>query len=505
MNYLGTEETQDAVYRLKLEDHLGKMFHRDEAYLTFKYNCTAISYDRQGIVRISDYTDPCNATASVIYTLGGSDATYLWAEGAWSDYRGWPRTVEHHEGRCIYGGSDSYPQTIWASIIAEEDEDYDNFAAAGGLNEDDAWIYILPGMNPIQWLKSTDFLMVGTTAGVGRLGSPDKPINPTWPAMYRTQPSVGCAYIQPVAAVDAILYVERGAQKVRELTYTYNSDRYVAPDMTILAEHITGDGITQIAFQSRPDPILWAVREDGVLLSFTYQRKHDVLAWSEHTTGTTDDVNSIAIIPGTNEDVAYWMVRRDVDGNSVGYVETAQPFDWGADQNDCWFVDSGVNAVNNLSHLEGSTVALWANGRPIASQFGTGDPFVVTSGAIDPNDPNLTEFTAGLPFTSIFETLPVIAYTQYGDSMAKNARVLQVTADFLETLGAHIGNSAARCADIKFSDDSFATTIAPVTGYKIIPYVSGTSKDPTIYMEESSPVPCTIRGYSIDLDITYPE
>ena len=285
MNYFGTEETQDAVYRLKLENHLGVQFHRDEYYLTFTYTCTAIEYNRQGIVRISAYTDPCNVTASVLYTLGGTDATSVWAEGAWSTYRGFPRTIEYHEGRCLYGGSESYPQTIWASIIADKDEDYDNFAVAGGLTEDDAWTYILPGMNPIQWLKSTEYLMVGTTAGVGRLGSPDKPINPTWPPMYRTQPSVGCAYIQPVGAVDAILYVERGAQKVRELTYTFSSDRYVAPDMTILSEDITGDGITQIAFQNRPDPLLWSIREDGVLLSFTYQRRHDVEAWSQHTTG----------------------------------------------------------------------------------------------------------------------------------------------------------------------------------------------------------------------------
>jgi hypothetical protein len=35
----------------------------------------------------------------VITDLGGTAATDVWAEGEWSDYRGWPTAVAFHEGR----------------------------------------------------------------------------------------------------------------------------------------------------------------------------------------------------------------------------------------------------------------------------------------------------------------------------------------------------------------------------------------------------------------------
>lgn len=278
IQYAGREDYKDAVYMARMQNMTAG---------TCSWSLSTRSYINHGIVEITAVTDACNVTATVDsdYPLDSNDATYLWAEGAWSTYRGFPQTIAHHEQRCVYGGSDSYPQTVWASIIMEKNADYDNFDADDGDNDRDAWIYELPGLNPIQWMISREYLMVGTTEGVGRLGQPDKPITPTYAPTFRMQAMNGCAYIQPVAAADTVLYVERGAKKIRELTYTYTSERYVAPDMTVLAEHITGDGIVDIAFMNRPDNMLWAVRDDGQLLSFTYNRNEGVAAWARQITG----------------------------------------------------------------------------------------------------------------------------------------------------------------------------------------------------------------------------
>jgi hypothetical protein len=299
-------------------------------------NFNARIFLNNGIVEITSVTDANNAVGNVKQDLGSTDATYRWSEGAWSDYRGWPRTIAIHEQRMVYGGSDSYPQAIWASIIATSDDEYDDFTAntesdaTGNLGgpDDVAWIYTLPGMNPIQWLYSGEYLFVGTSIGVGKLGQPDKPITPNFPPTYRVQNHNGCAYLQPAGAVDALLYVERGTQKVRELAYTYAVDKYVAPDMTILAEHVTGDGIVETDFQERPDPTLLGIREDGQLLSFTYHRKHDVLAWSRQITGVNEDDEFLsgAVIPGSSNkacgdsryDSEIWtIVKRTIDGNDL--------------------------------------------------------------------------------------------------------------------------------------------------------------------------------------------
>jgi hypothetical protein len=66
-------------------------------------------------------------------------------------------------------------------------------------------------------------------------------------------------------------------ERVRELAYNFDVDGYLAPDMTILAEHITETGITQMAYQQEPNQIIWMVYEtDGQLIGLTYQREQQV-------------------------------------------------------------------------------------------------------------------------------------------------------------------------------------------------------------------------------------
>ena len=273
--YSGQETTADAIYRLRYTD-------AEAGGTVLKVNIIARAFTKRGVVSITTVTDSLNAAGTVDadYPLGGTTATWQWAEGAWSDHRSWPMTIEHHEQRCVYGGSTTYPQAIWASIIADEDSDYDEFTE--GDTDDDSWFYNLPGMNPIQWMKSKEYLMIGTTSGVGRLGQPDKPITPTWPPIYRSQAEHGSAYIQSILASNKILYVERGKEKIRELDYSYSSNGFICNDLTVLAEHITGDGIIEMDFQERPQPILWCVREDGDLISMTYLREHEIVAWARH-------------------------------------------------------------------------------------------------------------------------------------------------------------------------------------------------------------------------------
>jgi hypothetical protein len=465
-----------------------------------RFNLTARAFTNRGVITITTVTDATNAIGTVDgdYLIGSTDATWRWAEGAWSDYRGWPRTIEHHEQRCIYGGSTSFPQTIWASTISLEDEDYDDFSAGQGDTDSDAWTYILPGMNPIQWMKSDEYLMIGTTAGIGRLGQPEKPITPTFPPTYRLQAKVGSAYIQAKTAIDAILYVERGARKVREVNYSSLSERYIAPDMTILAEHLTdANAITSMEFQSRPDPILWCIRNDGTLLSFTYNRHHDVLSWSRHDTGASGQFESVAKMPGVTEDEIWLVAKRTVNSSDVRYIEQLASLTFPAYQNDCVFVDSYVTSITNLSHLEGEDVALFADGRPVAGTF------TVSSGAISPTD-SYTNYIVGLPYTSVLETLPLVSYNNQGPSKAKYVAVTGVALDLYKTLAVSIGTSSSYLSDIQISYDSFATTSEAFTGLKRASFPRGPFLEPTIYFSVDEPAPFTLRGLTADMTITYP-
>lgn len=272
----GEEEMDDAIYRLHF-------VYPSSPYGSCDYNLTAGNYVSKGIVKISSVTDANTAVgiADTDYPILDTTATYKWSEGAWSDYRGWPRTIETHDQRIIYGGSRSYPQTVWSSVIAKKDEDYDKFEI--GTEDDKAWIYVLAADGPIQWLKSLTYLMIGTEKGIGRLGAEGK-ITPTL-VDYKQQSVNGCAYIMPEVADNHILYLERNGRKVRRVNYDFSSEGFVTPDLTTAAEHILGEGAVQMAFQHRPYPMLYCIRDDGEMAVLVYEPDSSVVAWTRYVTG----------------------------------------------------------------------------------------------------------------------------------------------------------------------------------------------------------------------------
>ena len=157
-----------------------------------------------------------------------------------------------HQQRLVFGGSDSYPQTIWFG--KQDPDDYANFLE--GTLDTSAFTVALEGQNPIRWLLSQDYLLIGTSGTCGKWGEQGKAVTPTSPN-YQEQTRHGCEAIPAVLGGDSVLYVERGARKVREFSYNLQYDKYLSPDLTLLSSDITDSGIKYIDFQLRPDPVLW--------------------------------------------------------------------------------------------------------------------------------------------------------------------------------------------------------------------------------------------------------
>lgn len=321
-----TEEEDGAIYRVTMYGWIsGKA----------TYNLDVYDATKDGYVRITGYTDANEITATVLSTLGGTEETTKWAQGYWNYYDGWPQTICFHEERLFFAGSKNYPQTVWAT----KSSDYENMLA--GSNADNALIYMLPGQNQIQWLLSQNVILMGTLAGTGKLSASkiDEAITPT-DVLFRTQTTSGSADIQAILADDAALYIERGGRKVREFAYSFEKDRYVSPDMTILSDHITEDGICRFAAAKRPNFQMWCVLNDGNMAAMTYAREQDVVGWSKIT--TTGKFEDVAVIPGTDEDEVWTIVNRTINGQSRRYIEVFAPQNWGSGQEDCFFVDSGL-------------------------------------------------------------------------------------------------------------------------------------------------------------------
>jgi hypothetical protein len=58
-----------------------------------------------GVVQVVGFGSPLYVSVKVITRIESITATRKWAEGSWSDYRGWPASLTFFEDRCVYAGA----------------------------------------------------------------------------------------------------------------------------------------------------------------------------------------------------------------------------------------------------------------------------------------------------------------------------------------------------------------------------------------------------------------
>ena len=271
--------------------------------------------------KITGFTSATVVTYEIFTAVGTSSATTEWQLGAYSNTTGFPRAVSFFEQRLLYGGSTNFPQTIWASQSGL----YDNFDE-GDADAADAFIYTIAAnkVNTIRWLAPSKDLIVGTAGSeykVGRpTGEPLKPDN----VNIAQQTTYGVYPARPIQIGNVILFIQRQQKKIREFYYKFEDDAYSAPDMTILSEHITGNGITEVDFAQEPDSVYWAIREDGVFLGMTYQREENVVAWHRHIFGGKTGSATVTVTDYANIPVGSRIVLTKSDGSKVTFTsETA--------------------------------------------------------------------------------------------------------------------------------------------------------------------------------------
>ena len=438
----------------------------------------------------SDHNNWSFATPSI----GGSPSPALNTSG------NFPSVVTFFEQRLVYASTAANPQTIWFSKNA----DYNNFTV--GTGDNDALIYTIASntVDSIRYLSSTRVLAIGTTGGEFVLTSTnDGPVTPTT-TLIRKYSNYGTANVEPVQVADVTLFLQRGARKVREFKFVgdVNTSGYAAPDMTILAEHITQGGITAFAYQQEPESIVWALRSDGTLLGLTYRREEEVVGWHKHIIGGVFGsgqavVESIAPLPtDTGNDDLYLIVKRTINSVTKRYVEVLKPFDFGSVTTAAFFVDSGlaysgsaVTSLSGLYHLEGQSVAILANGAT--------HPDETVSGGGITLDYSSTTAAVGFSYTSEMQTMRIESGSEDGTSQGKPKRIHAVTLRLFETVGIEVGNSSSEIDRIPFRDSSMLMDqgIPLFTGDKEIEFPGGFDNDDRIYVRQSQVLPMTVLAF----------
>lgn len=285
------------------------------------------------------------------------NASPLWRLGAWNPAFGYPKEGEFYSDRLWLAATRSQPQTIWSSRVG----DYSMFGRSTPIQDDDAINATLNArqLNEIVDLLPKQHLLALTVGGVWKCGGTDTDaLTPTSFAV-RPQPSSGSSYLPALDVGEtAVYYTHKGGQ-VRDLSFTFEADGYAGSDLTAFASHlIENRSIIDWSWQSVPYSAVYAVRSDGWLLTMTYKREHQVVAWTRHDTEGT--IDSVCVIPEDGIYAVYVGVSRRINGDLVRMVERfAAPAgeDWREHVGlDCSLTYDGRRKITAITLAPGVTV-----------------------------------------------------------------------------------------------------------------------------------------------------
>lgn len=427
---------------------------------------------------ITAYTDSTHVTATMVEPTNDTAAATDWRLGMWSATTGYPACVTFYQERLAWGGSAINPESVQLSATGNYTSHQPTAYDDVGTVVDSYALNLTLSSNDVQnvrWLSGDSAgLMVGTTSGEWAI-SPSVQGGALTPTNLNAvqMTAYGSTTIRPAKIGSATLMVQRSKRKVRELTYVYYENKYRAPDLTVLSQHITLGGIEEIAYQQEPNSVLWCVRSDGVLLGLVYERDQNVIGWSRHVLGgTATAVESVATIPapdGTRDEV-WLIVRRTIGGVTKRYVEyMTKTWERGDDQRTAVYSDSALqyagaptDTVSGLDHLEGQTVAVLADGA-------LHPDCVVSSGDITLNR-EASYITAGLRYNSDGQTLRPEAGSSNGTAQGKTQRTNRVNFRLYEALSLQTG------PDFDNLSPRIVRTTATPAG-QMVPLFSGDDSD----------------------------
>jgi len=457
-------------------------------------------HDEHGHVKITGFTSATVVTADVHEdqygnsrlpdsAVGSANANTRWSLGAFDGDQGFPRAVAFYEERLYFAGTTGRPQTIFGSVTA----DFENMTP-GTLDDSAINITIASDqVNVIKHMIPGRFLQVLTSSSEFTLsGGTTGPVTPTNVSVLR-ETTFGSSDVRPLRAGASTILIQKGQEKVKEITFDLDTDGLVGRDLTILAEHLARGGLTDMVWQQEPELVLWFVRSDGTLVGLSYDPANNTIGWHQHPLGGTGTVESITAIPSGAEDQVYLSVKRTINSATVRHIVYMKPVYFGTDVSDAFYVDSGLtydstatDTISGLNHLEGETVQILADGSAHADKTVSGGSITL--------DRDASTVHVGYSYTSLVETLRIEAGADDGVSQGKIKRIHGVTVRFIDTVGAEVGPDTSNLDRIPFRDSSMAmdTAVPMFDGDKEIFFPSSYETDARAVVRQTQPLPMTV-------------
>lgn len=448
-----------------------------------------------------------------------------WALGAWYG-NNYPACVHFYEDRLCFAGAPQSPERIDMSCSSA----YETFSPSALLDDTvtpaNACAFALNSntVNAIRWMQSDqNGLLAGTAGGewVVASSSITEALSPTSITAKQTT-EFGAAAVAPVHTGMTTLFMQAGARKLREMKYSFMINGFQGTEISPLAEHLTAGGFKAMALQRTPQQVLWLVRNDGVLVSVSYDSDQNEVAWAPHPLGGTDTrVLSVAVIPAPDgsRDEVWLAVSRTVNGATAVNVErmsklwevgdavldeTVAPGFYRYVPSETSYLDSSqrlvsetpVTTVSGLTWLIGETVGVLADGAAHP------DCVVDATGTITLARP-AKDIVVGLKYTSIGRTLTIEAGGGDGPAQGKIKRIHDVIFRAYESAGFQVRATNSTVVNdiwLRKTSDTMDEPVPLQTGD--IPQVWEGSYDRLgqVEWQQSQPLPLNLSGLVVQLE-----
>ncbi len=474
---------------------------------------------------ITEYTSTTAVKVDIKRNFLSTNADTRWRLGSWSETTGYPAVGAFYEQRLTAANTTDQPQTFWMSNTGDfENHSPDSENTSGNwdgtVQDDDSIDFEISAdnVNAIRWLSAgEDTLSIGTSGGEWIPKSDGIVLTPS-DISVRRQTTHGSAPIEPVRVDNIVLFTQRAKRKIREFGFTFESDGFKAFDMTRLAQHVTRGDVVEMAFAEEPDSQCWVVRGDGQLPSMTFRRQEDVVGWARHILGGSFGsgnavVESVASIPGTdgsgqthtsiNRDEVWVIVKRTINSATKRYVEMFErDYEQGHDQEDAYYLDSiltydggSTSTITGLSHLEGQTVGVYADGAIQSDK-------TVSSGSIS-LDSAASVVQVGLRYSHLYKTLKIEGGNPAGTAIGKKKRLHGITVAVLNSLTLKIGPATGNLQSLDFRNISDPMDeVAPLfTGEKFIEFEGDWETDTRVIIQSDDPAPFVLLALAPEIEI----
>jgi hypothetical protein len=459
-----------------------------------------------GVARVTGYTSETVVSAEILSDLGGTAATEYWAEGSWSNRRGWPSCTAFHDGRLWFAGKDR----IWGSVS-------DAFSSFDPLYEGDAGpIARSIGTGPVDtvnWLLSLQRLILGGQGAEhsARASSLDETLTPFNFGM-RSSSTQGSAPVEAHKLDQSGIYVQRGGYRIYELAFNGEAYDYASSDLTVLIPEIGNPGIVRLGVQRQPETRIHAVRADGTVALGVFDRAEEVLSWQDIE--TDGEVEDVVVLPGLNntpEDRVYYSVKRTINGSTVRYLEK-----WAIEddcrggtlnkQADSFITYSGAatTTITGLSTLEGKDVVVWADGADVGTADDYTQIYTVSGGGITLSTA-ASNVIVGLPYEAMWKSSKLGAQENtivQALVSEKNLNHIGLLLSWVHAKGLRYGPDFDNLDDMPGIEEGSSVSQDSVrTSYdeEAIEFPGTWDVDARICLKAQAPRPCTVRAVVPDM------